>query len=64
VWTKDAQRQQFFIENLESGTVSLNKESSSDPRLPFGGAKTSGYGTELSLLALKEFVTPKTIVGN
>lgn len=64
VWTKDPQRQQFFIENLESGTVSLNKESSSDPRLPFGGAKTSGYGTELSLLALKEFVTPKTIVGN
>lgn len=63
VWTKDPQRQQFFVENLESGTVSLNKESSSDPRLPFGGAKTSGYGTELSLLALKEFVTPKTVVG-
>ena len=64
VWTKDKKRQQFFIENLESGTVSLNKESSSDPRLPFGGAKSSGYGTELSLLALKEFVNVKTIVGN
>lgn len=64
IWTKDKKRQQFFIENLESGTVSVNKESSSDPRLPFGGAKSSGYGTELSLLALREFVISKTIVGN
>ncbi|MEC5158060.1 aldehyde dehydrogenase family protein [Chryseobacterium sp. MP_3.2] len=64
VWTKNKKRQKFFIENLESGTVSLNKKSSSDPRLPFGGAKSSGYGTELSLHALKEFVNMKTIVGN
>src|SRR5690606_15107724 len=64
VWTKNRKRQKFFTENLESGTVSINKETSSDPRLPFGGAKSSGYGTELSLIALKEFVTAKTIVGN
>jgi succinate-semialdehyde dehydrogenase/glutarate-semialdehyde dehydrogenase len=64
VWTKDKKRQLFFIENLESGTVSVNKMTSSDPRFPFGGTKTSGYGTELSLLALKEFVTAKMIVGN
>lgn len=64
VWTKDKKRQEFFIKNLESGTVSLNKKSSSDPRLPFGGAKSSGYGTELSLHALKEFVNLKTIVGD
>ena len=64
VWTKDKKRQQLFIQNLESGTVSINKETSSDPRLPFGGAKSSGYGTELSMLALKEFVTAKTVVGN
>ena len=64
VWTKDKKRQELFIQNLESGTVSLNKKSSSDPRLPFGGAKSSGYGTELSLHALKEFVNLKTIVGN
>ena len=64
VWTQDKKRQQLFIDHLESGTVSLNKESSSDPRLPFGGAKSSGYGTELSLHALKEFVNMKTIVGN
>ncbi|MBV2165258.1 MAG: aldehyde dehydrogenase family protein [Kaistella sp.] len=64
VWTKDEKRQLFFIENLESGTVTINKETSSDPRLPFGGAKSSGYGTELSMIALKEFVTAKTVVGN
>lgn len=64
VWTKDRARQLFFIENLESGTVNINRMTSSDPRFPFGGSKASGYGTELSLIALKEFVTSKTIVGN
>lgn len=63
VWTKDKDRQQYFIENLESGTVNINKMTSSDPRFPFGGAKASGYGTELSLLTLREFVTPKTVMG-
>lgn len=64
VWTKDKKRAQFFIENLESGTVSINKATSSDTRLPFGGAKSSGYGVELSLHALKEFTQIKTVVGN
>ena len=64
VWTKDKKRQQFFIDQLESGTVSVNKGSSSDPRLPFGGTKTSGYGTELSMVALKEFVNFRTVIGN
>lgn len=63
VWTKDKKRQQFFIENLESGTVSVNKMTSSDPRFPFGGVKSSGYGTELSLHALKEFVNVKMVLG-
>lgn len=63
VWTKDKKRQQFFIRNLESGTVNINKMTTSDPRFPFGGAKASGYGTELSLLALREFVTPQTVLG-
>lgn len=63
VWTKDKNRQLFFIENLESGTVNINRMTSSDPRFPFGGTKSSGYGTELSLLALKEFVNVKTILG-
>ncbi|WP_312078761.1 aldehyde dehydrogenase family protein [Chryseobacterium sp.] len=63
VWTNDKIRQKFFIENLESGTVNINRMTSSDPRFPFGGTKTSGYGTELSLLALKEFINVKTIIG-
>ncbi|AZI67498.1 aldehyde dehydrogenase family protein [Kaistella daneshvariae] len=64
VWTNDKNRQQFFIDNLQSGSISINKSSSSDPRLPFGGTKSSGYGTELSLVALKEFVNVRTVVGN
>ncbi len=64
VWTKDQSRQLFFIENLESGTVNINRMTSSDPRFPFGGSKASGYGTELSLLALREFITARTVVGN
>ena len=64
VWTKDRKRARFFIENLESGTVSINKATSSDTRLPFGGAKSSGYGVELSLHAIKEFTQIKTVVGN
>lgn len=64
VWTKDKKRAQFFIENLESGTVSINKSTASDARLPFGGAKSSGYGVELSLHAIKEFTQIKTVVGN
>ncbi|UFH33726.1 aldehyde dehydrogenase family protein [Chryseobacterium sp. C-71] len=63
VWTQNTDRQQFFINELESGTVNINRMTSSDPRFPFGGTKSSGYGTELSLLALKEFVTAKTILG-
>ena len=63
VWTNNVERQKFFIQNLDSGTVNINRMTSSDPRFPFGGTKTSGYGTELSMLALKEFVNVKTIIG-
>ena len=63
VWTSSKERAQFFIDNLESGTVTLNKSTSSDTRLPFGGVKQSGYGVELSTHALKEFTVTKTIVG-
>lgn len=62
VWTNNKDTANFFIENLESGTVSVNKMTSSDPRFPFGGTKMSGYGVELSLYALKEFVNLKTII--
>lgn len=64
VWTSDQEKALFFAENLESGTVSINQISKSDVRLPFGGTKNSGYGTELSLYALHEFTIKKTIIGN
>lgn len=64
VWTHDEKLSNYFTENLECGMVSINKMSSSDPRLPFGGIKNSGFGTELSHLALREFVHAKTIVGH
>ena len=64
VWTGDKEKALFFAENLESGTVSINQITKSDVRLPFGGTKNSGYGTELSLYALHEFVSKKTIIGN
>ena len=63
VWTNSKKRQKYFVENLESGTVNINKMTSSVPNLPFGGMKRSGYGTELSYHTLQEFVTVKTIVG-
>ena len=64
VWTKNKERALFFAKNLESGTVSINQLTKSDPRLPFGGTKKSGYGVELSLQALKEFTIAKTYIGN
>lgn len=64
VFTKDKDRALFFAENLESGGVAINQVFRSDVRLPFGGRKNSGYGTELSLYALHEFTIKKSIFGN
>ena len=63
VWTKSKDRAYFFANNLKSGTVSVNKLMTSDPRFPFGGTKLSGYGLELSLKTLKEFSITKSIFG-
>ncbi|QCX53380.1 aldehyde dehydrogenase family protein [Elizabethkingia sp. JS20170427COW] len=63
VWTRDREKAFYFAENLESGAVAINEMTKSMPELPFGGAKHSGYGTELSMFAVKEFTIPKSIVG-
>ncbi|WP_417427608.1 aldehyde dehydrogenase family protein [Halpernia sp.] len=64
VWSTDKNRLNFFMNGLQSGTVSINQLTKSDTRFPFGGTKNSGYGIELSLEALKEFTTTKTVLGN
>lgn len=62
VWTKSRKRSERFIEELESGSVFVNSIVKSNPRLPFGGIKMSGFGRELSSYGLKEFVNIKTVV--
>ncbi|XXQ68885.1 aldehyde dehydrogenase family protein [Neisseriaceae bacterium B1] len=60
IYTQDMQRAQIMAKQLQTGSVYINRHTSSDLRLPFGGVKNSGFGRELSEFGLYEFVNVKT----
>lgn len=60
-WTTEPQEQMLLLDTLEAGSVFINSMVKSDPRLPFGGIKRSGYGRELGREGILEFVNIKTL---
>lgn len=61
LWCKDTDKALQIAKKIETGAVFINSMTKSDPRLPFGGIKKSGYGRELSHLGIREFVNIKTV---
>jgi succinate-semialdehyde dehydrogenase/glutarate-semialdehyde dehydrogenase len=61
LWTRDIERGRRLAADIEAGSVFINGMVASDPRLPFGGIKRSGFGRELSHYGIKEFVNIQTV---
>ncbi len=62
IWTRDTAKAEKLARQLECGAVFINDFVKSDPRLPFGGVKQSGYGRELGVFGMREFTNIKTVV--
>jgi succinate-semialdehyde dehydrogenase/glutarate-semialdehyde dehydrogenase len=61
IWTRDVRAAEEAAAGVEAGAVFINGMVASDPRLPFGGVKRSGYGRELSTFGIHEFVNIQTV---
>jgi len=61
IWTQDLDKAERLSSIIESGVVSVNNIVASDPRIPFGGVKKSGFGRELSRYGMLEFVNIKSV---
>jgi succinate-semialdehyde dehydrogenase/glutarate-semialdehyde dehydrogenase len=61
LWTRDVERGIALARRMDTGGVFVNGMTHSDPRMPFGGVKRSGYGRELSSFGIREFVNIQTI---
>jgi succinate-semialdehyde dehydrogenase/glutarate-semialdehyde dehydrogenase len=61
LWTQDDKQAHALADRIESGAVYINQLVFSDPSVPFGGVKRSGYGRELSHLGIREFTNQKTV---
>ncbi len=61
LWTRDIERARGIAARFESGGVFVNGMTTSDPRLPFGGVKKSGYGRELAAFGIREFTNVQTV---
>lgn len=60
-WTTDSAEIERFVDELDAGFTAINGKTTSDPRLPFGGVKASGYGRELSDMGMQHFMNAKTV---
>ena len=61
IWTSDVERAQVLAARVQAGNVWINGMVASDPRLPFGGVKASGFGRELSHFGIHEFANAQSV---
>ena len=62
LWTTDRARAERLAAEIQAGVVVVNGQVRSDPRMPFGGVKDSGWGRELSEFGMREFVNVKSVI--